>query len=110
MSLSLHPISYSGDKEHSLVSNLHFAVLVELTHTHTLPVSYVLKGQDATVSFGILDFRLLNNAQGYLFISARTGSNWVRIQLFGIADDSHPALLQPNGYPNHPADLSIDPK
>jgi len=79
-------------------------------HTHTLPVSYVLKGQDATVSFGILDFRLLNDTQGYLFISARTGSNWVRIQLFGIADDSHPVLLQPNGYPNHPADLSIDPK
>ncbi|MFZ3131617.1 MAG: VanW family protein [Desulfosporosinus sp.] len=79
-------------------------------HTHSLPVSYVLKGQDATVSFGILDFRFLNDTQGYLFISARTGSNWLRIQLFGLADDSHPALLKPNGYPNHPEDWSQDPK
>lgn len=79
-------------------------------HTHSLPVSYVLKGQDATVSFGILDFRFLNDTQGYLFISARTGSNWLRIQLFGSADDFHPVLLKPNGYPSHPEDWNKDPK
>ena len=79
-------------------------------HTHSLPVSYVLKRQDATVSYGILDFRFQNDTQGYLFISARTGSNWLRIQLFGLADDFHPVLLKPNGYPNHPDDWSDDPK
>lgn len=79
-------------------------------HTHSLPVSYVLKGQDATVSFGILDFRFLNDTQGYLFISARNGSNWLRIQLFGLADDFHPVLLKPNGYPSHPEDWNKDPK
>ena len=79
-------------------------------HTHTLPVSYVLKGQDATVSFGILDFRFLNDTQGYLLISARTGPNWLRIQLFGLADDFHPVLLKPNGYPSHPEDWRKDPK
>lgn len=79
-------------------------------HTHTLPVKYVLKGQDATVSYGILDFRFRNNTQGYILISARTGSNWLRIQLFGVADDSHPVLLKPNGYPNHPEDWHQDPK
>lgn len=79
-------------------------------HTHSLPVTYVLKGQDATVSFGILDFRFQNNSQGYLFISARTGSNWLRIQLFGLADSFHPLLLKPDGYPNHPDDWSKDPK
>jgi len=79
-------------------------------HTHSLPVSYVLKGQDATVSFGILDFRFRNDSQGYLLISARTGSNWLRIQLFGLADDLHPVLQNPNGYPIHPEDWSKDPK
>jgi vancomycin resistance protein YoaR len=79
-------------------------------HTHSLPVSYVLKGEDATVSFGILDFRFRNDTQGYLCISARTGSNWIRIQLFGLADDFHPVLQKPNGYPNHPDDWSNDPK
>ena len=79
-------------------------------HTHSLPVSYVLKGQDATVSFGVLDFRFRNDTQGYLLISARTGTNWLRIQLFGSADDQHPALLNPGGYPSHPEDLKLDPK
>jgi len=79
-------------------------------HTHSLPVAYVVKGQDATVSFGILDFRFRNDTQGYLLISARAGSNWLRIQLFGLADDQHPALLKPEGYPGHPEDLNIDPK
>jgi len=79
-------------------------------HTHSLPVSYVLKGQDATVSFGILDFRFRNDTQGYLFISARTGSNWLRIQLFGLADDSHPLLQKPNGFPSYPEDWYKDPK
>ena len=79
-------------------------------HTHSLPVSYVLKGQDATVSFGILDFRFQNDTQGYLLISARTGSNWLRIQLFGLADDQHPVPLKPEGYPSHPEDWNKDPK
>src|SRR5665648_219137 len=79
-------------------------------HTHSLPVSYVLKGQDATVSFGILDFRFRNDTQGYLFISGRTGSNWLRIQLFGLADDSHPLLQKPNGFPSYPEDWYKDPK
>ena len=79
-------------------------------HTHSLPVSYVLKGQDATVSFGTLDFRFQNDTQGYLLISARTGSNWLRIQLFGLEDDQHPVLLKPEGYPSHPEHLNEDPK
>lgn len=79
-------------------------------HTHSLPVSYVLKGQDATVSYGILDFRFLNDTQGYLLMSARTGSNWLRIQLYGLADDLHPVLLKPNGYPTYPEDWHKDPK
>lgn len=68
-------------------------------HNHSLPVSYVLKGQDATVAYGILDFRFRNDTQSYLLISTLTGTNWLRIRLFGLADDKHPALLNPEGYP-----------
>ena len=68
-------------------------------HNHSLPVSYVSKGQDATVSYGILDFRFRNDTKGYLLISARTGADWLRIRLFGLADDKHTVLLNPEGYP-----------
>ncbi|MHB8076957.1 VanW family protein [Desulfosporosinus fructosivorans] len=90
------------------VRQAHLSILER--HTHTLPVSYVLKGQDATVSFGILDFRFRNDTQGYLLISARTGSNWLRMQLFGLADEQHPVLLKPAGYPSHPEEWNRDPK
>lgn len=85
-------------------------LFIEERHTHTLPVSYVLKGQDATVSYGQLDFRFRNDTQGYLLISARTGKNWLRIQLFGLADDQHPVLPRPEGYPISPLHWYKDPK
>ncbi len=96
-------------------STLYQAVLqanlvIEEKHTHSLPVSYVLRGQDATVSYGILDFRFRNNTQGYLLISARTGANWLRIRLFGLADDEHPELSNPEGYPIGPESWDKDPK
>ncbi|HEX3015683.1 MAG TPA: VanW family protein [Desulfobacteria bacterium] len=59
-------------------------------HRHSLPVNYVAGGQDATVAYGVLDFRFRNDTAGYLMISARTGSNFIRIKLFGIADKNHP--------------------
>ena len=79
-------------------------------HTHSLPVSYVGRGQDATVSYGILDFRFRNDTQGYILISARTGANWLRIRLFGLADEKHPKLQNPQGYPRAPVSWENDPK
>ncbi|WP_088186254.1 VanW family protein [Desulfosporosinus sp. FKA] len=70
-------------------------------HMHSLPVSYVAKGQDATVAYGLLDFRFQNDTKGYLLVSALTGENWLRIRLFGVADANHPAQ-QPDGYPVRP--------
>lgn len=83
---------------------------VKERHTHSLPVSYVLKGQDATVSYGSLDFQFKNDTRGYLVLSARTGSNWLRIRIFGQADAQHPVLPHPDGYPTHPEDWGKDPK
>jgi len=73
-------------------------------HMHSKPVSYVpLKG-DATVSYGTLDFRFQNDTRGYLLISTQTGSNWVRIQIYGAADDTHLPLTHPEGYPSKSVD------
>lgn len=83
---------------------------IEERHTHSLPVYYVPRGQDATVAYGTLDFRLRNDTAGYLLMSARTGNNWVRIRMFGVADDKHPALKRPDGYPVQPKDWVNDPK
>ncbi|SDG87819.1 VanW family protein [Desulfosporosinus hippei] len=79
-------------------------------HTHSLPVSYVIRGQDATVSYGILDFRFQNDTQGYLLISAQTGTNWLRVRLFGLADNTHPKLQKPQGYPRGLESWEMDPK
>ncbi|AET68917.1 putative vancomycin resistance protein [Desulfosporosinus orientis DSM 765] len=79
-------------------------------HTHSLPVSYVMRGQDATVAYGILDFRFRNDTKGYLLISVRTGANWLRVRLFGLADDKHPKLAKPEGYPIGPESWDKDPK
>ena len=79
-------------------------------NSHSLPVAYVPVGQDATVAYGLLDFRFRNDTQGYLLISARTGSNWIRIRVFGVADDKHPKLSAPDGYPIKPEDWVKDPK
>ncbi|MGC7872418.1 VanW family protein [Desulfosporosinus sp. SYSU MS00001] len=70
-------------------------------HNHSLPVSYVAKGQDATVAYGLLDFRFQNDTKDYLLVSALTGNNWLRIRLFGVADPNHP-VQQADGYPVRP--------
>lgn len=79
-------------------------------HSHSLPVAYVPFGQDATVAYGLLDFRFKNNTQGYLLLSARTGTNWIRVRIFGVADADHHKLVAPDGYPIKPDDWSKDPK
>jgi vancomycin resistance protein YoaR len=71
-------------------------------NSHSLPVNYVPKGQDATVAYGLLDFRFRNTTQGYIYLDARTGSNWLRIRIYGVADEQHPVLTEPDGYPIKP--------
>lgn len=83
---------------------------IEERHSHSLSVTYVRKGQDATVAFGTLDFRFRNDTQSYILISARTGSNWLRVRIFGMSDQVHPALTHPDGYPIQPQDWVNDPK
>lgn len=73
-------------------------------NTHSLPVTYVPKGEDATVAYGLLDFRFRNTSQNYLYLDVRTGPNWLRIRIYGLADKEHPVLAEPEGYPIRPTD------
>ena len=50
---------------------------------HSLTVSYVPKGQDATVAYGSIDFRFKNNTKGPIKISAKTGGKVVETSIWG---------------------------
>lgn len=73
-------------------------------HSHSMPVSYVPVGEDATVAYGVLDFRFRNNTDGYLLVSATTGKDWLRVRIFGKSNSEHPVLLEPDGFPVKPND------
>ncbi|RAV03083.1 VanW family protein [Paenibacillus sp. YN15] len=50
---------------------------------HSLPVSYVPLGQDATFSEGYINFRFRNNTDAHLLIRTFTESNKLTVKLFG---------------------------
>lgn len=73
-------------------SNLYNAVvLADLEilerHRHSLPVDYVPPGQDATVSFPILDFRFRNSTDAYLLIRSFVEGNTLTFQLYRKAEN-----------------------
>jgi len=56
--------------------------ITERSH-HSLPVTYVPPGQDATVAYPLLDFKFRNDSDGYLLIRSLVNSNTVAISIFG---------------------------
>ncbi|KAF1086595.1 Vancomycin B-type resistance protein VanW [Sporotomaculum syntrophicum] len=50
---------------------------------HTLPVSYVPIGQDATVSYGAIDFRFANNQENYIYITSLVEGNTITFKIYG---------------------------
>ncbi|RUT33242.1 vanomycin resistance protein VanB [Paenibacillus zeisoli] len=50
---------------------------------HSLPVSYLPKGQDATFAKGFINFRFKNTTSHYILIKATLNSNNLSIKLFG---------------------------
>lgn len=52
-------------------------------HAHGMPVSYVPYGQDATVSYGELDFRFKNNTEYPILIWTQSIDNILYIGLYG---------------------------
>lgn len=54
-------------------------------HAHSMPVSYVDKGKDATVSWGSQDFKFKNNTNAPIYIAAKlTKEKRVKIGIFGL--------------------------
>lgn len=51
-------------------------------HPHSLPVSYVSKGRDATVSYGSADLKFRNNTESIVFIRAFIEKNKLIVELF----------------------------
>lgn len=56
--------------------------VVERTN-HSLPVSYVPLGHDATVAFNLLDFRFRNNQQAPIFLESEVRGNRITVRIFG---------------------------
>ncbi len=52
-------------------------------HNHTMPVPYVPYGQDATVAYGIKDFRFRNNTDSDIMIWAKGIDNTLYIGFYG---------------------------
>lgn len=57
-------------------------------HPHSLPVSYVPAGQDATVAFPVLDFKFRNSTDAYLLIRSFVEGNTLTFQLYAKAEAS----------------------
>ncbi|MDR3540463.1 MAG: VanW family protein [Desulfosporosinus sp.] len=52
---------------------------------HSLPVTYVPPGQDATVAYPTLDFEFRNDSDGYLLIRSSVNSNTLNFSIYGKA-------------------------
>ncbi len=53
-------------------------------HPHSLPVSYVPKGKDATVNFGTADFKFKNNTANTLMLHAFVDKNKLTVEIFSL--------------------------
>lgn len=54
-------------------------------HHHSLTVPYISPGRDATVAYGLLDFRFLNNTSAPLLIQAQAKGGRLKVVLYGSA-------------------------
>jgi len=54
---------------------------------HSLPVSYVPLGQDATFASGHINFKFRNNSQHYVLIRTYADEQQITVKLFGSAPD-----------------------
>lgn len=52
-------------------------------HNHSLTVAYVPNGQDATVSYGVIDFRFKNNTEYPVKVSSVTANRKLTISIIG---------------------------
>lgn len=80
-------------------STLYNAVLyadLEITErrNHSLPVSYVKLGRDATVVYGTTDFRFKNNQKTPIKIEAKASGGVLTIRILGFEDNNKTITLK----------------
>jgi vancomycin resistance protein YoaR len=51
--------------------------------SHSLPIAYVPLGRDATVSYGIQDFKFRNNSEHHIYIKTSVGRSSITMKIFG---------------------------
>lgn len=66
-----------------LLAGLH----VDERRNHSLPVSYISLGLDATFATGYINFRFTNNSGSYLLIRTETDESRITVKLFGSMPD-----------------------
>ncbi len=52
-------------------------------YNHSMPVNYIAKGRDATVSYGYLDFKFKNTSGYPVYINANAQNGRLIVQMFG---------------------------
>jgi vancomycin resistance protein YoaR len=55
-------------------------------HSHSLKIDYVPSGRDATVSYGLKDFKFKNNTPGYLLLDNEIVGQNLTISIYGIKE------------------------
>lgn len=73
---------------------LHSGLEIVERRNHSLPVSYLPKGQDATFSEGNINFRFRNNTGKYLIIKATVQGRYLTVKLFGTFPKNVTFLIQ----------------
>jgi vancomycin resistance protein YoaR len=62
-------------------------------HNHSLTVPYVPLSRDAAVSWGLQDFKFINNTDYYIYIHASTTRNSITFDLFSTKSDKKVELI-----------------
>jgi len=65
-------------------------IKVKERHAHGQPVTYLPRGRDATVSWGTLDFKFMNNTEYPLRIDIDIEDRTLTVQVFGTLDEVQP--------------------
>jgi len=60
---------------------------------HSLPVSYVPMGRDATVSYGYIDFRFRNDTESYIYLRSLVEGGQITFKIYGNTDYKTPVEI-----------------
>lgn len=78
---------------------------------HSRIVPYVGPGRDATVNYGLLDLRFVNNNSKPIALIAQLSGSWLRVDVYGSRDDARQVALVAGDIKYKPAGVKtvIDP-